>query len=335
MKKLLLLTLFTSFNIGLIAQPVITSENVYLIGDQTEIAWCSNPTAPGVAGADVIWDFSDLNEIEEQVFDYIDPSSTIFGYQFPNSTLCGVGSDNYHSFYSVSDEHLIVEGYAGYEQGSMDTIKILYSDVEEFIPIPFEFGDTHFDTFEGATEALGFAIPFEGEIDLEVDGYGTLILPNGTFENAVRYHFNRTQENTILGQTTTNTKEQWGWMSPDYRFWLCLMEINNDGFGDEDVVWYSKNPLTLSTEVEERETVEIYPNPLSVGESLQFNFDAESSALIELYSLQGRKIESFRMQVHTGENRISFRKNLPAGVYSLRIITETKHLTAKLLIKNP
>lgn len=335
MKKLILILLLGGLNSALNAQPTITSDNVYLIGDQTQIAWCSDPANPGDAGANVTWDFSNLNEIEELTFDYVEPETTLFGYQFPNATLCGVGEDNYHSFYSVSNGFLNVEGYAGYVEGANDTLKVIHTDTEEYIPIPFGFGDSHGDVFQGTTEILGFEATVQGTVDFEADGYGTLILPNGTYENVIRYRLNRTQENTVLGQTSTTTKEQWGWMSPDYRFWLCLMEINNDGFGEEDIVWYAKNPLTLSSQAEERETVEIYPNPLSIGQALQFNFDSESSAIIELYSLEGKKVESYRMQVHAGENRVSFRETLPSGVYSMCIFTESKHLTAKLLIKNP
>jgi len=313
--------------------PVITHENVYLIGDQSQIAWCSNDAEPGDDGADITWDFSGLNEIEEQVFDYVEPATTIFGYQFPNATLCGVGMDNYHSFYRVSDNHLIVEGYAGYEEGSTDTLKILYSDVEELIPLPFEYGDTHFDTFEGLSQVMGFEASLEGEIDLEVDGYGTLILPNGTFENVVRYHFNRTQDNTIFGQTSTVTKEQWGWMSADHRFWLCLMETNNDGFGEEDIVWYAKNPLILSADNLEVQEISIFPNPSSGDQKLYFDSNFEANATVQLYALDGKLINQENRFISLGTNEIIPEKQLASGMYTVIITSENKRLVSKLIIR--
>jgi len=333
MKRTALILVASFISVWAFAQsPVITHENVYLIGDQSQIAWCSNEAEPGDAGTDITWDFSNLNEVEEQVFNYVEPETTIFGYQFPEATLCGIGTDNYHSFYRVSDNHLIVEGYAGYEEGSTDTLKILYTDVEELIPIPFEFGDTHFDTFEGVNQALGFEVNFEGEIDLEVDGYGTLILPTGTFENVVRYHFNRTQENTVLGITTTVTKEQWGWMSVDHRFWLCLMEINNDGFGEEDIVWYAKNPLVLSNENLEVNEIKVFPNP-SGGNEIYFNSNFQGIANVQIFSLDGKLIDNSNKFVSLGINEISPAKHLSSGLYTLSITNENRRFVAKFIVR--
>lgn len=313
--------------------PVITSANAYLVGDETEIAWCSNPTEPGDAGENVTWDFSNLAEIEEQVFEYVDPASTLWDYQFPESNLCGVGQDGYHSYYRVTDDFLIIEGYAQFSDDSpLDTFKLVYDDVEELIPFPLEYGDTHFDTFEGTTQALGFAVTFDGEIDFEADGYGTLILPNGTFENVIRYHFSRTQVNTVLGQSSTVTKEQWGWMSADHRFWLCLMETNNDGFGNEDIVWYAKNPLLLSNQEAEVQRISVFPNPKRSGEPVFFDSDTEGRGLVRVFSIDGRLIESFPQQLFTGRNPLEFRSDLPSGIYTLTIQLDNQNLASKLIV---
>ncbi len=333
--KNLFLTSIGSLLIGALAaqSPVITASNVHLIGDQTPIAWCSNSVEPGDAGVDVTWDFSNLVESEEQIFDYVEPSTSVFGYQFPNATLCAIGDNNYQSFYRLTDDFLTIEGYAGIQEGTSDTLKILYSDVEELLPIPFEYGDTHLDTFEGVSQAMGFDVNFTGEIDLEVDGYGTLILPNGTYDDAIRYHFTRSQDNTIFGQTTTTTKEQWGWMSANHRFWLCLMETNNDGFGTEDIVWYSKNPLVLNVSQMEVEHIALYPNPLQSNRTVHFQSDCNSEASIQLRTIDGKLIISSAELLTIGENELKLNDDIPAGIYTLSIVMNKKRLISRLVVQ--
>jgi hypothetical protein len=333
MKNIVLVLILSGIIFSAIAQPVITQNNIYLIGDQTQIAWCNNATEPGVAGMNVTWDFSDLNEVEELVFDYVEPSSTVFGYQFPDATLCGVDEENYHSFYSLSNGFLTVEGYAGYVEGAVDTLKIVYTDSEQYIPIPFEFGDTHSDVFEGSSEILGFTATIEGELDYEADGYGTLILPNGTYENVIRYRLNRTQQNTVFGQTSTTTKEQWGWMSPDHRFWLCLMETNNDGFGTEDIVWYAKNPLILSNRDLTLSDVKVYPNPSQQGQSLYFESDFEGMTTIQIFSMDGKLVGDSNQFISMGQNEIRVTAGLSTGLYTMSLIFDDRQMVSKLIIK--
>lgn len=327
-----LICCFAAIN-AMAQSPVITADNVYLIGDVTEIAWCSNAAEPGAEGENVTWDFSNLVEDEALSFEYVQPSETLWGYQFPNATLCGISNDGYHSYYRVDDNMLIIEGYAGYtDEGQLDTLKLIYTDVEELIPLPLQYGDTHADTFEGVSQVAGLGVNFDGEIDMEVDGYGTLILPNGTYSNAIRYHFSRTQTNTVFGQPTTTTKEQWGWMSPDHRFWLCLMETNDTGFGEEDIVWYVKNPLALSSQELQVQDIQVYPNPVDKGSQVHFSADFEAQASIGLYSLTGQLLEQSQQYLQPGENVLQLEGLPVGGLYLLRIETRQKVLISKLLI---
>lgn len=332
MKNLIATLVFVFVGNILIGQPVITQVNTYLIGDQTEIAWCDNPTEPGDAGVNVTWDFSGLNEVEELVFNYVEPASTVFGYAFPNATLCGVDDENNHSFYSLTGGFLTVEGYAGYVEGESDSLKIVFSDTEQYIPIPFEFGDSHSDVFAGSSELLGFTANINGEVSFEADAYGTLILPNGTYTNVIRYHLTREQQTSVLGQSSTSTKEQWGWMSADHRFWLCLMETNNDGFGDEDIVWYAKNPLTLSVQNERRAHLNVYPNPISSGQIVTIDAGFDGMAEVCIHAMNGALVHDSKRFISSGPNTIIETGELPPGFYTLTIATQQQRQVSTIVI---
>lgn len=335
MKKIIVTAACSCIATAVLPQsPVITAENVYLIGDVSQIAWCIDAVEPGASGENVTWDFSHLTEDEAITFNYVNPSETLWGYQFPNATLCGVNDEDYHSYYRVADNHLIVEGFVGYsEEDPSDTLKVIYTDAEALIPLPFEYGDMHADSFEGVNQAAGFTVNFFGDIDLEVDGYGTLILPDATYTNAVRYHFSRTQTNTFLGQNTTTAKEQWGWMSPDHRFWLCLMETNFDGFSEQDIVWYAKKPLQLNTDEMQTQHIKVYPNPLDNGRLLHLDSAIEAPARVQLFSIDGSLTSQFDQYLHAGENVLNLGDKPAPGAYVLRVETAQRTLTSKLVIK--
>lgn len=225
-----------------VAQPTITADNLPIVGDHVVIAICSGVPAPGDAGENVTWDMSGLTELEEQYFDFVAPSSTVSGTRFPDATFCGVSWDDSHSFYSDTSGGLAVEGYA-VEVAPGDSALSIYSDPEQLVSLPYTYGTKYVDTFAGDHLALGFSVPFSGTLDFEADGYGTLILPTGTYENVVRYHFSR--EESSGG--ATQTKDQWAWVSADYRFWLLLMETVVTTGGTTHQIWYDKNPASAST----------------------------------------------------------------------------------------
>ncbi len=341
MKKLyIILVLCAALTHSSFGQGVITANNLNVIGDITTIAICGgNVVNPGPAGADQIWDMSNLSETEEQSFNFVDPEETLWGYEFPTSTLCGISWLGEHSYYRFDDDGVSVVGYAGLSTiiDPTDTFKIIFSEAENFIPIPFEYNDMHQDDFAGTSYAFGFEVPFTGDVDFEADGYGTLILPTGTYENVVRYHFFRTQINGSGLGSTTQTKEQWGWMSEDHRFWLMIQEINNDGFSDAELIWYDKDPLpALPTDVKDLEelTFEMYPNPANIGQSVNLSWERSETAQVSLTNVSGQQIFNKQINLQQGFNTINL-SSVPAieGLYFVQILTDHGSAMSKLVLK--
>jgi hypothetical protein len=282
------------------AQPVITTNNIPQLGDAVTIGLCSDIVDADAlntsAGAIQTWDFSGLTETEEQMFTFVDPATTFWANDYPGANLCGVSWTGSHSYYHVGSGALETSGNAQIVPGTApeDTIKMIYStDIERIVPLPYTYLDQSTDNFAGSFSFGALVGTMDGNISFEADGYGTLILPNGTYENVVRYHFNRTQNNTLI-TTTTTTKEQWAWVSEDHRFWLLLMEINFDGFATSDLVWYDKSPLpAVVSSVQEREALawSIHPNPASIGTSVLLQSDVPVGH--RLLDASGRLVRSY------------------------------------------
>lgn len=318
---------------GIMAQPVIGLSNMPQVGDSVIIALSNQPVAPGTAGADQTWDMTWISAAEEQYFVYEDPAVTPWADLFDDATICGRSWEDYYSYYHIDATGVAAVGYAGVI-GLSDTFTMDYSDSELFIPLDYSFGDSHADDFAGTSTAAGFSLPFTGDVDFEADGYGTLILPTGTYENVVRYHFFRTQEITF-GTTTTTTKEQWAWVSSDYRFWLLLMEENFDGFSTTPLIWYDKAPLPavpVAIGSAENYSVRLFPNPVSAQQSLSFEWNEQSNAVLTLTDLHGRKVWQRNMELKPGMQSLSFDGQVDAGCYLLQIAAEKADHVTRLIV---
>ena len=312
--------LFTS--IVAIAQPTINSGNLPQLGDHVTIGICSDIPSPSIldaqTGANYTWDFSTLTEQEEQFFDFVEPSNTYWPTTYQNSNICGVSWEDGYSFYNITPSALTTEGNKLILSPG-DTASIIYTDQEQIIPIPYSMGTTFTDNFSGSGYVGGFNVSITGTIDFEADGYGTLILPNATYQNVVRYRFDRTQTNTISGfPPSQQSKTQWAWVSADHRFWLLLIEDIDDGFSTSYLTWFDKAPQDVLTSVGgpgPSNGPHVYPNPITMGESLQLGRSLTANETLQLFDLQGRLVKS----LNTINSSVELDQVI-VGVYLLKVI---------------
>jgi len=329
----LLLILFSGVAI---TQPEITQANLPIIGDHVIISICSGQVEPGDAGADITWDMSGLQEQEEQYFDYIAASEGPHADSFPNANICGVSWLDDYSFYGHSPNSLTAEGYVVTYNNS-DTTLMVFDDHEQIVGLPYTYNDTFTDEFDGTSYIDGIGtFPFDGTIDFEADGYGTLTLPNGTYNNVVRYHFTREQTNYFNGfPAGTQTKEQWAWVSSDYRFWLLLMETIFDGVSTSSLIWYDKNPYPATTGISpiQFNSGNIYPNPLKTGQQLHIRWNETEESTISVIRSDGRLVFKYKELLQQGSNSI----DIPIeseGLYIIQVQTSTQLVSGKILLQN-
>ncbi|MEO8588428.1 MAG: hypothetical protein ABI432_03595 [Flavobacteriales bacterium] len=323
-----LLFLFCTAAPGLVAQPIIDLPNMPMTGDVVTIGLCTDPIDVALldasAGAMQTWDFSGLTESSEEQFLFVDPSSTPWASDFSNSNLCWISWDGSHSYYVLSPSALETEGYASIITGTPpeDTAKFLINvDTERLQELPYTYGDGFVDDFSGTFSAIGFVGTMNGTVDQQVDGYGTLILPTGTYTNVVRYHFDLLQNNTLFGSTTQSTKEHWGWFSADHRFWLLQMEINIDGLGSSEQVWYNKDPALAEPNglpESEANSVSIFPNPVQPGSSAYITGMDLAHVRAQVIDATGRNLRMFPF----GTTRIDT-EGLAPGAYVVRFLNTT------------
>ncbi|MCF8365513.1 MAG: T9SS type A sorting domain-containing protein [Bacteroidales bacterium] len=335
MKKTL--TLMLSFLWALTyAQPQITQANLPLTGDQVLISICSGEVNPGNAGAMQTWDMSNLVELEEQFFSYIQPSTAPMADSFPNANLCAKSWLDDFSYYRTTPTSLAVDGYV-VTINSDDTSVMVYDDPEQILQFPYSYNDNFVDNFSGISYIPSFGeFPFDGYLDFEADGYGTLILPNGTYENVVRYHFYREQTNYFGGfPAGTTSKDQWAWVSADYRFWLLIMEEVFDGISTTPLIWYDKNPYAASTGINSSQAkpLSVFPNPLKSGRQFAIEWNKTEPAHFALLRIDGSIIIENLITLADGPVYLNC-PDLAAGLYLIRLETDLQYFTQKISVLN-
>ena len=320
-KRYIILNILVSVAIAE-AQPIITDANMPQTGDQPSVVCCTDvpveSTLDAQTGANYTWDFSGLTTESTVAFDFVDPSSTLWADDFTGSNTCGfVPTNNAYAYYSSTSVSLLADGYR-LILGPGDTLEQNYSDPEQIIDLPFTYNDNATDNFSGSGTGGGFPFTIGGSISYTADGYGTLVLPNATYNNVIRYRADRSETATVGGLGgTTITKDQWIWISADHRYWLLLMELIDDGAGIDDNVWYQSNPLpALTTGIFESTngSFSVFPNPVDVNGSIQFSRALEVDAVVQIFDVNGRIVNQI-----SGAKTISL-EGVNAGIYLLKVL---------------
>ncbi len=341
MKKLLQIVLISAlFSYQSFAQLVTITETYQMpaIGDtihyQDANTFGFDPVGTGPI-TDKLWDFGSLMNTSTLDFWYVDAATTPDGSSFPNANLAKANSSEAGYFYYEANGNDIAR-WGWY--ASAANYGIYDNSVVEFT-FPFTAGDNNFSTYSGEFSPLGLgedSITIEdGEIVISADAQGTLILPNGTFNNVLRIHlFEEFRIKAYMeGLPVMNSL-----IEDDYYYWfhdtiLQPVLIYGKTFlnSSEEAEVLRYQPIDLTTHIDETDIVfpkiDIYPNPSSgiVNISSFENIDN-----IEIYDVLGKLIYNSDDIVN------NFLKldisDYPDGLYLIKIKSSDNYISKKILL---
>ena len=337
----LCLFLFSGFVIQLGAQPTINSDILFQIGDQATVYYSSTDFNPGPSGADVEWDFSTLSSSYQLQWHATAPATTGFQDSFPNATIAftipadasaGVIEDTY-AFYEEEGTNFRYLGstlstdFSGETQISYFTLN---EDADDLYSFLLSFGQSSSDAVAGTNTINAddntFVTQRTGTTTTEVDAYGTLHTPMGTFENTLRVKRTEDLSDDFSGISTTQEIVRYDWLSPNHKYILFHMEeiIIRDFLGNEQsrsTQTYYSEPAIINSIDDERLTapqeLHVYPNP--TADWLYFDLpltDLASELTLYIISADGRTMLQAPI---TAEKRELPVTALPTGQYWLEI----------------
>lgn len=324
MKKTLQLTVLSLLSVSMTAQVTINGADINpsvgnAITDNT-----SAYSSPGNAGANQTWDFSSLTSTGTSTTN-INASST----NGANMVFSSASADAHYSITSSSQE--IKEIFAS-------STTITYSNGEKVLQFPLAFNASYSDTFR-ATFMSGGLYPAvrAGYNTLEVDGYGTLILPSQTITDVVRVHLQQDYADTIDIGTPyiiAYTSDIYIWYKAGFKSALLGMTSFDAGGQVSSYGTYTNATNVGIDRIEGVEEVKILGNP--VIENLNFSIETNTSLDVDyqLVDLSGSVVYSSNSaSLTSGTNVLTISTdNLAAGVYALKI-TSGESAISKLIIR--
>ena len=123
---------------------------------------------------------------------------------------------------------------------------------------------------------------------------------------------------------------------PDFQFMFEFTSDLGNNLFIEDINIYKGSPseeFVVDIEEFNQESFTVYPNPASDYVTVMFSLSANSPSSIVLSDLNGKVIQSFRLNGNLGENLIQLEtKDLDAGSYFVHVISEKVTATKKIEI---
>jgi hypothetical protein len=279
---LLLLCLMSTLSI---AQPVLDSSNTCpAMGDVFIVANCNGAVNIGSAGANQTWDLSTFSATNSTTYACMSASGSLF----PASSV-KLNSLTSSMYYKGNASSLEVTGIENTGAG----VNYTYSNTEKLLTFPFQLGDSLTDTWANSFDN-GLTFFRQGTSHVLADGYGTVILPVGTFGNVLRVRTVQTYTDSIpgLGIMYSYVNTMYNWYMPGQHQPIASVSslVTN---GSSPVVYgsYLASLVTASEDVSSQlvSGMIIYPNPATQVFNVNLS-DTVNQLTFNLTDFTGREI---------------------------------------------
>lgn len=319
--KHILLFLGALASTALVAQPVITqSDLIPVVGSSAMSDSVAYVDLSGQTGPNQTWDLSDLTASgQTYTYTWMNPANAIGGSSFPSANYA-VEIDFVSFFFDISDNAYNELGYYLELQGSYAIES--FSDPLVRFEFPLEYGSSGTDTYESAVEfGLGFTLNSTGSSEWTVDGYGTAILPFGTFTDVLLIHVSESSEEVqdIGGMefVTTTTNDVYSLYKAGMPLPLVIFEEITfvDQLGS-DVTYLGRTfngSAGVAVDEEQAPVLNVFPNP--TDGIVQVQLQSEELQSLELWTTDGRFVQNF--STNSGRSMFLDMSGLPSGVYVL------------------
>ncbi len=318
---------------GLMAQPVLNFQYDPTLLNNTPTFHIGEGVEEGAGGENQYWDFSTVVPVQSQETSFAEPSNTPFGSNYPEADLAGVIPDpqgTTYVYYQFASDGVYTLGLEISGVGSQP-----YSDPRQDLITPITYLDTYSDIAVFTNNSGPIITTNESDFTVDVDGYGTVATPAGTYENALRLHSVEITESTIdlgIGEpiTTVSQIESYLWIIDGYPIPVfTTFEQSVQGIVvNEGSRYVSGAPLSIA-EYNTLEGINLYPVPAVDFINLDLGDNPTGAATVRIFDVRGAVIKEFR-QGMAQVTRFDV-SDLPAGFYSLQVQTEegvaTKHFT--------
>jgi len=359
MKKNLFAIALIFLGINSFAQITVTDADLMSIGDIIYQGYDESPSSSislGNAGPNQTWDFSTLQSQEYDTTKFINPIGTPFAADHPSANLC-IDDDGEYIYINKSAQSLSLVGFDNYPypqlisplplnyglSTTLGSVVIMDSVLENsFLPDSIAI----FITMGQSQQIDSIKILIESSTDFNVDAYGDVIIPMGTFD-ALRLKTDDVTttdyfvycSDTIFGngswypmpaaifppEVEITSSYSWWTNDPLIKFVLVQMEI--DSLGGINGVDFINSSAPSSVRDLSSNNFNIYPIP--AVNSLTIEAKNNELTSLDLIGLNGKVI----LKKEFIQSTILDVSHIAKGVYYLNLKTIDGKLTKKIIIE--
>jgi hypothetical protein len=320
-----------------LAQPTITGNAVTPSAGETYTyhGYDASTFNPGASGANVTWDFSGVASSGATTYSYINTGSAPHGSSFPSSNVAIYdAAAPSESFYQLDASQYSV---AGIVQGNNDIVDDYNGDIREIVKFPITYQNTFNETFSG-TQFIA-QVPFTwnrgGNITIEADGYGTLIMPYGTINNVLRIKTTTVYSDTDPAQVfppNNYSEELYLWYHPSTKSFLfsyVAFELVDFGTTTYTGTYLDQVHVGVEELLASAIDLKMYPNPTNDQLSVSFDLQNRSEVQIQVTDMTGRIVMDVPVSsVSAGtQTKTVDLSTLQTGMYMVSILVDNRKVT--------
>lgn len=341
MKKILLFAIFASGVTITAAQVKLTQETHGFFADLKNPMVLTSYVEPGQSGSNVVWDFSKL-QVQNSF------TGNIEG--FYTSKCCSkftkgnVVLEEFGNFFVFESTPASLE-QVGYMSANGVT-RFEYSKPFIKMRYPFSYGDFYSGNYEGNYIVNDNVIgTISGTYQVEGDGFGKLILPNGqTLNNVLRVKEVRITKQVFSSGSALITDITYRWYVAQHRFpVLVLIRSEVKGENSEPVVStraaYNSNVMNATTSIPTNQisalSLSAYPNPYTDRVKIEFTMAQRDQVNLSIYDMSGKLVKEIENNtLDSGLKHYEFSAKslgLTSGAYILKLKVGQIEETRKLL----
>ncbi|MGL4598306.1 MAG: T9SS type A sorting domain-containing protein [Bacteroidia bacterium] len=358
MKKILALGFLLGY-IGLDAQITINQNDMPDVGDTIRLSYAAstNNVDHTLTGANYLWDFSALVPNAQERIEFTAPTALPFNFLADLGTL-NPSPDSIPFIGDVPTNFIdyFKNGSSGYRQigSSFD-----YAPIGSFsIPVIFSSSDyvyrfpTQYGNVDSSNSAYGIPLPSIGYIGQnrkrvnEVDGWGTLITPYGTFQTLRIKSIVDATDTISLDSTTGFTiprprEIQYKWLANGMDIPVLEVDVQIlfnaeviSSIAYQDSIRDSVFQVGVSEQVKNISSVGIFPNPATNQATLSYDLANPFPVIVRVLDVTGKSIQTNDLgQKNIGKHQFTFDLSiLPAGIYFIQIDTGTEMYSQRLVV---
>ena len=301
---------------------------------------------PGSNGPDQIWDFSKIVYTANSTENVVEPAAGV--KSAGTGTTVILHEAGYAYSMNVTGNSLVELGYTNAEK----KLTLEYTDPVIKMKFPFSYGDRYTDPFAGiAYYDTDNRLEFSGNLVVEADAFGTLILPDRVIKNTLRVRSAKSGLQVNTCGTVEISIVKYCWYAPGYRYPVLSIAITENRYsggkpeitraayvatrqnsGGNNATATGTGTLAEKSDV----SVIVYPNPFT--EKLTYNYFLRKQlpVSIELYDMSGRysmRLVNNQQEgegLHTGELN-GLTHGLTPGVYYLRFTFDKQVVVEKVV----